>query len=93
MCNDFSVNCRLSGFEAVSFDSLETTIKELPDKSSKLDVLPMWLFKNCLPELLPVVHYIVNESLRLGKFPSALKQASIRPGLKKPTLDGGGQVH
>ena len=85
--NDFSVNCRLSGFEAVSFDSLETIIKELPDKSSKLDVLPMWLFKNCLPELLPVVHYIVNESLRLGKFPSALKQASIRPGLKKPTLD------
>ena len=84
---DFSVTCRLSGFETVSMNCLEKIILDLPNKSSKLDIIPIWLFKNCLPELLPVVYYIVNESLRLGKFPSALKQASIRPGLKKPTLD------
>jgi hypothetical protein len=47
----------------------------------------MWLFRNCLPELLPSVHFIVNESLRMGKFPSLLKEASIRPGLHKPSLD------
>ncbi|KAL5252011.1 hypothetical protein ACHWQZ_G014978 [Mnemiopsis leidyi] len=68
-------------------EKLESIIKALPNKSSLLDPIPMWLFKHCLPELLPVVHYIVNESLRTGKFPSALKEASIRPGLKKPSLD------
>ena len=82
-----NAKCRLDQFKEVSLSELETLIKSLPNKSSVLDVIPMWLFKNCLPELLPIIHYIVNESLRVGKFPSALKEASIRPGLKKPTLD------
>ena len=34
-----------------------------------------------------LVHFIVNESLRTGTFPSALKTAAVRPSLKKPTLD------
>ena len=59
----------------------------MPDKSSPIDIIPMWLFKKCLPELIHVVHYIVNESLRTGCFPSALKSAIIRPSLKKPSLD------
>ena len=80
-------NCSLNQFSEISLVDLELLIKSLPNKSSSLDSIPMWLFKHCLPELLPVVHYIVNESLRSGQFPSALKTASIRPGLKKPTLD------
>ncbi|KAL5266963.1 hypothetical protein ACHWQZ_G004117 [Mnemiopsis leidyi] len=78
---------KLTHFQEISEEKLESIIKALPNKSSLLDPIPMWLFKHCLPELLPVVHYIVNESLRTGKFPSALKEASIRPGLKKPSLD------
>ena len=84
-----NAKCRLDKFKEVSLSlsELETLIKSLPNKSSVLDVIPMWLFKNCLPEPLPIIYYIVNESLRVGKFPTALKEASIRPGLKKPTLD------
>ena len=78
---------KLTHFQEISEEKLESIIKALPNKSSLLDPIPMWLFKHCLPELLPVLHYIVNESLRTGKFPSALKEASIRPGLKKPSLD------
>ena len=59
----------------------------MPNKSSALDVVPIWLFKNCLPELINIVHYIVNTSLCTGFFPSSLKAAMIRPGLKKPSLD------
>ena len=77
----------LHQFQEISVEKLESIIKALPNKSSSLDPIPMWLFKNCLPELLPIVHYIVNESLRKGKFPEKLKEASIRPGLKKPSLD------
>ena len=77
----------LNHFQEITVEKLEAIIKSLPNKSSSLDPIPMWLFKNCLPELLPIVHYIVNESLRTGKFPEKLKEASIRPGLKKPSLD------
>ena len=77
----------LINFQEISEEKLVSIIKELPNKSSSLDPIPMWLFRNCLPELLPVVHFIVNESLRTGTFPASLKEASIRPGLKKPSLD------
>ena len=77
----------LNQFKEISMTELAEIIRNLPNKSSDLDIIPMWLFKNCLPELLDIVHFIVNESLRVGMFPTALKQACIRPGLKKPTLD------
>ena len=47
----------------------------------------MWLFKHCIPELIDIVHFIINESLKSGSFPSLLKTASVRPSLKKPNLD------
>ena len=77
----------LSHFNEISLSELEEIIFDLPNKSSTLDVIPMWLFKHCLPELITVIHYITNESLKSGTFPSELKFASVRPGLKKPNLD------
>ncbi|KAL5253885.1 hypothetical protein ACHWQZ_G013597 [Mnemiopsis leidyi] len=74
-------------FREVSVSDLESIIKSMPDKSSSLDAIPFWLFKECLPEMLPITHYIVNQSLKEGVFPEDLKIASIRPKLKKPTLD------
>ena len=74
-------------FRSVSVEELLVFAKELSDKSCDLDVLPMWLFKSCLPELIHIIHFIVNESLKTGIFPSALKTAVVRPCLKKPTLD------
>ena len=74
-------------FKEVSVDELMDLAKSLPDKSCPLDVMPIKLFKECLPELIRVIHYIVNESLRSGQFPSSFKTAVVRPGLKKPNLD------
>ena len=77
----------LSEFHAISTFELTDVIKNMPNKSSALDVIPMWLFKNCLPELMDSVYHIVDTSLCTGMFPSSLKSAMIRPSLKKPTLD------
>ena len=82
-----TVTKQFSSFEPVSAEELSKLIRSLPNKSSKLDVLPMWLFKACLPELMDIVQYIVNTSLENGVFPTALKAALIHPGLKKPGLD------
>jgi hypothetical protein len=78
---------QLTSFRETSEEELEDIIRQLPNKSSTLDAIPLWLFKECLPELMPIVHFIVNESLRTGTFPSTLKTAAVRPSLKKPTLD------
>lgn len=74
-------------FNCVSVEELLELAQELPNKSCDLDPLPMWLFKACLPELINIIHYIVNESLKTGVFPTDLKTAIVRPSLKKPTLD------
>ena len=66
---------------------VEAIIKSMGNKSCLLDPVPTWLFKNCLNELLPIVTSIVNLSLQTGTFPNELKNAVVRPLLKKPTLD------
>ena len=73
----------MSIFKVVTIDEVMELAQNLPDKSCPLDVIPIWLFKKCLPELIHVIHYIVNESLKTSSF----KTAVVRPGLKKPNLD------
>ena len=77
----------LSSFQEVSIDELLELANNLPDKSCTLDAIPAWLFKKCLPELIRIIHYIVNESLKSGNFPDAFKTAVVRPSLKKMNLD------
>ena len=74
-------------FSALTETELVDIVKSMPDKSCDMDAIPMWLFKACLPELLPIVLYMVNESLTSGLFPTTLKAASVRPSLKKVGLD------
>lgn len=74
-------------FKPITKSELIDIIKDMPNKACALDPIPMWLFRNCLPELIDIVHYIINESLLTGSFPSTLKTAMIRPSLKKPSLD------
>ena len=62
-------------------------IKNMPDKFCSLDPIPTWLLKECLPELSPLLSYIVNNSLSAGVFPSDLKNAVIKPALKSTELD------
>ena len=76
-----------TSFDTMQPSELLDVIKSMPDKSCASDTIPMCLFKECLPQLLTAVSYIVNESLSSGKFPSDLKAAAVRPALKKKGLD------
>ena len=61
-------------------------VDPLASKSCELDPVPSlsWLFSD-LP--CPVIWKIVNLSLETSVMPTELKQAVIRPLLKKPSLD------
>ena len=55
----------------------------MPSKSCKLDIIPTWLYKECLDYLLPVTTTIVNASMQHGVFPDCFKLACVKPILKK----------
>ena len=48
----FQQSYELNQFKEISMTELAEIIRNLPNKSSDLDIIPMWLFKNCLPELI-----------------------------------------
>ena len=53
----------------------------------ELDLLPTWLLKECIAELVPTITDIVNMSLRDYLMPKSLKTALIQSHLKKIGLD------
>jgi len=75
-------------FRHVSDEELVSIIKNMSNKFCDLDPIPTKILIKCLPELLPLISFIVNESLVKGEFPIKLKEALIRPSLKKRGLDG-----
>ena len=54
-------NCELSCFDVWTEDSIEDLVMAMPDKFCSLDPISTWLLKKCLPELTPVLCYIINE--------------------------------
>ena len=62
-------------------------VMSIISKTCELDPLPARQLKQCLSPLAPVVARIVNASLSEGVVPVPLKEAIVRPLLKKPSLD------
>jgi len=58
-----------------------------PNKQCGLDPAPMWLIKECILLLAPLITYICNRSLSEGIMPESQKSAIVTPLLKKPNLD------
>ena len=66
---------------------VEKIIKNFPSKICSLDSILIWLVKDNLHTLLPILTKVVNSSLTPGTFPDTLKQSIITPVLKKSSLD------
>lgn len=74
-------------FRELSLDELKHMVTELSNKFCCLDPIPTFLLKECVEELAPIMLYIVNESLKTGVFPESMKNAVIKPTLKKTNAD------
>jgi len=77
----------LDSFSAVSQTQVSLVIKEMTPKSCELDPIPVSIFSEILPYLLPFITDLINSSLLSGIFPNPFKTAIIRPLLKKHNLD------
>ena len=84
---DYLTNYRLDEFETRDENTVLKLIKESKTKSCKLDPAPTTLLKQYTEVLVPSVNHIITESLSQGCFTDNLKNAILRPLLKKPNLN------
>ena len=76
----------LSEFAPASLEEVENAILAATDASCSLDILPTKVLKKCLPALINPITKIVNLCLAEGKFPTAMKIATVLPLLKKYSM-------
>ena len=62
-------------------------INQSPCKSCELDPIPTTILKEVLPSIAPLFTSIINESMQTGVFPQDLKEALVKPLLKKANLE------
>ena len=74
-------------FRPVTDEELARTIRDMNKKHCSLDPMPSSMVNEALPELIPVLSRIVNDSLTKGLFPTVFKEAIIRPSFKGKDLD------
>jgi len=61
----------LSSFQAVTESEVAHIIKIMSFKTCELDPLPLPLYSDCLPHLLPFITDIINQSLQSGSVPDS----------------------
>ena len=84
---DEQTSCKLAVFQRVSVKEVEHLIDVAGLKSCELDPIPPRILKGCKSTLLSTLTSIVNLSLQSACMPGQLKEAMVRPKLKKESLD------
>uniref|UniRef100_A0A803TS28 Reverse transcriptase domain-containing protein n=1 Tax=Anolis carolinensis TaxID=28377 RepID=A0A803TS28_ANOCA len=77
----------MDSFQSVQPEDVDKVLGEARATTCILEPCPSWLVKEARGGLVEWVRVVVNASLREGRLPTGLKQAVIKPLLKKPSLD------
>ncbi|XP_077182783.1 uncharacterized protein LOC143832365 [Paroedura picta] len=75
------------GFRRLSVTEVDKLLGSVRATTCPLDPCPSWLLKSGDQRIGGPLREIVNVSLTSGEFPKGLKEAVVRPLLKKPSLD------
>ena len=76
-----------AAFSPVSVPDVENVVSSPYGASCTQSSIPTWILKQCKHELLPTITNIVNRSLSSGKFSKSMKNALVKPLIKKSSLD------
>ena len=74
-------------FQEVTEHEIKNIIDKVGKISCELDPVPAKIFQGCQKTLLPIITKISNESLQSGCMPGKLKEAVLKPKLKKDSLE------
>ena len=78
---------KLEKFRVLTDDEVARIIRISPSKCCVSDPVDTGLLKDVLPVTLPLLTRLVNSSMQSGIFPDDLKEALVKPLLKKINLD------
>ena len=84
---DYATDQRLYIFSPVFMDEIIQLIKESPSKYCELDPLPTDLIKQHIGVIAPSIANIANASTQQECVPESLKQAILRPLIKKMDME------
>ena len=84
---DYLTNYTFNEFEIIDKNTVLKLIKKSTTKTCDLDPVPTNLLKQYVEVLVPSVHCIITTSLSHRCFTNNLKEALLRPLLKKSNLD------
>ena len=84
--NDQTPPC-MDHVEALSQEEVENIINTSPSKSCETDPIPTTLLKEILLSVIIIFSEIINKLLTSGIFPESIKEALVKPLLKKVKLD------
>ena len=77
----------LHEFGPITLDATKKLILSATPKSCKLDPIPKYLLRNHIDVLAPIIQKIINISITNGMISANMKEALLRPLLKKSNLD------
>ncbi|XP_061463050.1 uncharacterized protein LOC133375459 [Rhineura floridana] len=77
----------LDEFQSVQFEDVDKVLGQVRATTSVLDPCPSWLIKTSKEGTAGWAKEVINASLQEGVVPGCLKEAAVRPLLKKPSLD------
>ena len=78
---------KLTQFNRIAVDEVQEMVNNMQAKACDGDPIPANVFKEIAPLIIDQIADIVNISLTEGDFATSLRVATIRPLLKKPSLD------
>ena len=82
------VQCaKFISFQDVTEHEIKHFIDKVDKKTCELDPVPATIFQGCKKSLPPLITTIVNKSLQSGCMPGKLKEAVLKPKLKKDSLN------
>jgi hypothetical protein len=77
----------LSSFEPISVIDTRKLIALTLNKQCVLYVIPTWIVKESVDELIPFITEIINLSLKHSLVSNSMKNTIVTPLLKKPSFD------
>ena len=77
----------IENYQPLDCDEVAKIDLASPTKTHEADPIPTELLKKVLPAIIQLLTKLVNESLQTGEFPDDLKEALVKPLLKKISLE------
>ena len=82
------VQCvKFTNFREITENEIKNIIDVVGKKSCELDPVPAKILQGCQTTLLPTITKITDESLQSSCMPEKLKEAVLKPKLKKNSLE------